>query len=87
MRLFLTHHALAEAARDEAAKLVVMVCPQRPGESIKSLIVRTSMTLGWSYSRTEDIWRKEARTINSWEMDMLRRVAGKRLSRKTASER
>jgi hypothetical protein len=64
--------ALAEAARDEAANLVRLVCAQHIGEGVKEHISRTAQWLSWSYSRTEDIWRREARRIDSWEMDILR---------------
>ena len=61
-----------EGASLEAAKLIAQVCTRKPGETIRSVIARTSITLGWSNSRTEDIWRREARSILSFEMDMLR---------------
>lgn len=64
--------AMAEAARTEAASLVKLVCALEPGEKVKEHIARTAQRLGWTYCRTEDIWRREARRIDSWEMDMLR---------------
>lgn len=60
-----------EAARLEAATLVKLVAGRRVGESVKVSIARAAVA-GWSYSRTEDIWRREARIIHSHEMDMLR---------------
>jgi len=59
-------------ARLEAAKLVKLVAGRRYGDSVKVSIARAAVALGWSYSRTEDIWRREARIIHSHEMDMLR---------------
>jgi hypothetical protein len=44
-------------------------------------ITRAAARLGWSYRRTEDIWRMEARRIDSWQMDLMRRLVGKRCSR------
>ena len=61
-----------EAARQEAAALVKKIIERGFGELTKVSIGRAASTLGWSYGRTEDIWRVEARTIQSWEMDMLR---------------
>ena len=61
-----------EAARLEAAKLVKLVAGRRYGDSVKVSIARAAVALGWPYSRTEDIWRCEARIIHSHEMDMLR---------------
>jgi hypothetical protein len=40
---------------------------------ITRCIERAARRLGWSYTRTEDIWRKEeARRIESFELDQLR---------------
>jgi len=61
-----------EAARLEAATLVKLVAGRRVGESVKVSIARAAVALGWSNSRTEDIYRMEARTIHAWELDMLR---------------
>lgn len=67
------HRALAEAHRAEAAELVRRAAePFVMGERINSLIARSAQRLGFTYVRTEDIWRKEARRIDSWEMDLLR---------------
>jgi hypothetical protein len=70
--------ALAEAARREATELVKLAADRRVGDTVKVAISRAASQLGWSYSRTEDIWRGEARRIDSWEMDLLRRVAARR---------
>lgn len=57
----------------EAKALVRGVAdPVQAGESIKARIARAATRLGWSYRRTEDIWRGAARSIEVWEMDQLR---------------
>lgn len=71
--------ALAQAARMEASELVKLVSERRPGDTVKVSIARAANSLGWSYSRTEDIWRTEARRIDAWEMDLLRRTAARNL--------
>jgi hypothetical protein len=77
-----THKQLADEAREEAARLVRLIAePRAPGERIKVSITRAAARLGWSYRRTEDIWRMEARRIDSWQMDLMRRLVGKRCSR------
>ena len=78
---------LAEAARREAAELVQRAAePRAPAEKIKVSITRAATKLGWSYRRTEDIWRQEARRIDSWEMDQLRRTARRRQHRRGRRE-
>jgi hypothetical protein len=63
--------ALREAARDEAAKLVRLVAePRGMGDTITRCIERAARRLGWSYRRTEDIWRQEARRIEAFELDL-----------------
>lgn len=57
----------------EAMRLAREAAEPRPvGDSIKSAIDRVAKRLGWSFGRTEDIWRGEARRISSSEMDALR---------------
>lgn len=69
------HRALAEAHRREAAELVRLAAhPFEMGERINSLIGKAARKLGFPYSRTEDLWRMEARRIDSWEMDLLREM-------------
>ena len=76
--------AQREAAREEAASLVRQVASGRSmHETIEACITRVATLLGWSHSRTEDIWRREARRIESFEMDALRCYAR---SRGTPSE-
>jgi len=70
---------LREAARTEAAALLqAIAAPRGMGETIGACIRRTAGKLGWPYRRTEDIWRREARRIESFEMDILRREAAER---------
>ncbi|MEI9804144.1 MAG: hypothetical protein WDN48_06310 [Pseudolabrys sp.] len=62
-----------QAQRQEALALVKRVAGViRENESIKARINRTAELLGWDVRRTEDIWRGEARRIESYEMDQLR---------------
>jgi hypothetical protein len=57
----------------EAMRLVRIAAEPRPaGDSIKDAINRAAKKLGWSCSRTEDVWRGEARRIEVPEMDALR---------------
>ncbi len=79
------HHYLAQAARQEAALLIATVSCRRVGEPVKRAIERVAAKLGWSYTRAEDVWRCEARRIDSWEMDMLRTAA--RVRRKKSPEK
>lgn len=68
---------LQSAARKEAAALVRAVAePSRPGDTVRARITRAAKRLSWSYGRTEDIWRGEARRIDAHEIDMLRKIAG-----------
>lgn len=70
------HQELANATRDEAMSLVRDVAgPRGASEAITALISRAATRLGLSYGRTEDIWRREARRIDAWEMDLLRKTA------------
>ena len=56
------------------AKLLVRRCAEsRPsGELVKTTLYRTSVLLGFSYTRTRDIWYGSARRIEAKEMDRLR---------------
>ncbi len=83
------HHHLAQQARMEAAALIAAVSCRRVAEPVKTAIQRAAQRLGWSYTRAEDVWRLEARRIDSWEMDMLRAMSFdiKRKSKKTSPEK
>jgi hypothetical protein len=70
---------LREDARNEAAELVRGVAGERGwSDTIQACIARAAQRLGWSYVRTEDIWRKQAKRIESFEMDQLRRFGAAR---------
>ncbi len=58
----------------EEAKCLVRRCaePRPSGELIKTTLYRTSVLLGFSYTRTRDIWYGSARRIEAKEMDRLR---------------
>lgn len=59
--------------RKEAARLIVLAdSPRVPRMPLKARIGKAADTLAWSLSRTENIWRRRARHIESWEMDTLR---------------
>lgn len=65
--------ALNDAAREEAANLIRRAAePCAAGEYIANQIARAAARLGFEYRRAEDIWRREAKRIDSWEMDLLR---------------
>jgi hypothetical protein len=63
---------------DEARHLVHRCAEPRPvGDSIKAAIYRSAKRLGFTFSRTRDLWYANARRIDAWEMDRLReRAAG-----------
>jgi hypothetical protein len=46
--------------------------PREVGDSVKAAISRSSKRLGFSFSRTKDIWYRHARRIHADEMDILR---------------
>lgn len=73
---------LADLARHEAQRLIRMVAePLPPHEPAKTSIARVAALLEWPYARAEDIWNRDARRIDSWEMDALRSVAQTRVRR------
>ena len=65
---------LREAAREEAgAGLGAQVAePRGMSDTIGVCMDRAAKRLGWSYTRTEDVRRKDARRIKSFELDELR---------------
>jgi len=74
---------LRVAAREEAARLVRLAAePRGMSDTVTVCMARAAKALGWSYTRTEDVWRGMARRIESYEMDQLRaltlRQRGKR---------
>jgi hypothetical protein len=57
----------------EAKSLVRRCAEPRPsGELVKTTLHRTSVLLGFSFTRTRDIWYGSARRIDAKEMDRLR---------------
>ena len=52
---------------------------------IKVRIQRAAEMLGWSYTRTKDLWYGNARRIDAEEMDPLRRLGAEK--RKRADQR
>ena len=69
--------ALRDSAREEAAHLVRLAAePRTARDTITKCMHRASLRLGWSYTRVEDVWRKNARRIEAWELDQLRALRG-----------
>lgn len=56
----------------QASELVRCVVSVDAGASIGKRILATARKLGWSYSRTHDVWYEQARRIDAFEMDQLR---------------
>ena len=74
---------LRKAASEEAARLVRLAAePLTTRDTVNRCMQRAATRLGWSYTRVEDVWRKEARRIESWEMDQLRVCARVPVGRK-----
>ena len=48
--------------------------PRLVGDSIKAAIGRAARKLGWSFTRTRDIWYGDARRLDANEMDALRAI-------------
>jgi hypothetical protein len=64
---------LRQAARREAAGLIRLVpLPPEPEDNVTRRIERAASRLGWGWRRTKAIWQREARKIESFEMDQLR---------------
>jgi len=69
-------NASETSAIDEAQILVRRCAEPRPvGDNVKAAIVRASRRLGFPFTRTKDIWYRNARRIDATEMDQLRRTA------------
>ena len=67
---------LRNAASEEASRLVRQAAePRSMNDTVAVCMQRAATRLGWSYTRVEDVWRKEARRIESHEMDQLRAAA------------
>jgi hypothetical protein len=47
------------------------------GTKVKSLITSAAKAAGWKFTRTKDVWYRDARRIEAHEMDRLRSVAAK----------
>lgn len=72
----------------EASALLQVIAEDRPpGDySVKGAINRAARRVSrflprgksLSVSRTEDLWRQEAKAVRSWEMDAIRRAAAAR---------
>ena len=64
------------SASVEASRLLrEIVSPTPAGTKVKVLIAQAARRLGWSYSRTFDVYYQKARRIDAAEMDALRKAA------------
>lgn len=61
--------------------------PRQVGDSIKGTINRAARKLGWSETRTRDIWYGTARRIEVREMDALRELERGKLAADFVAER
>lgn len=52
--------------------------PRPPADSAKAAIRRACQRLGWTYTRTRDVWYGDARRITVAEMDQLRALEQER---------
>lgn len=72
----------------DAMRIVQLAAEPRPvGDSVKAAIGRSARRLGWSYTRTRDVWYGDARRIDVREMDALREVERKRDDAANEAER
>ena len=70
---------------DEASTLLRRAAePQPVGDSVKSAIGRAARRVGITFSRTQDIWYREARTVRADEMDAIRKAAAQRTKEQEA---
>jgi hypothetical protein len=58
---------------DQASDLVRFIGTTRAG-SVREAITCAARRLGWSYSRTKNIWYKDAKRIDAHEIDRLREI-------------
>lgn len=61
--------------------------PRQVGDSIKSSISRAARTLGWTPTRTRDVWYGTARRIDVAEMDALRGLERRKFESDFITER
>lgn len=73
---------LSADARIEAShtlrELAARICA--PRDPVKTKIECLAADLGWTYRRVFDLWYGRARTVRSWEMDILRAYLQERWS-------
>jgi hypothetical protein len=61
--------------------------PRLVGDSIKAAIGRAARALGWSFTRTRDIWYGDARRLDAKEFDALRAIQRERDAAITVAEK
>lgn len=67
-----------KASEVSEAMRLVKLAADPVGDNVKAAIVRAANSLGWSFTRTRDVWYGDARRIDSHEMDGLRAVERRR---------
>jgi hypothetical protein len=65
-------HVLSEQA-STLAKMCAQPCP--PGDYVKAAIGRAADRSGLPFRRVRDLWYRDARRIDAWEMEQLRTAA------------
>lgn len=67
--------AARKAASEEAARLIRLAAePVTKRDTVTRRIARAAERLGWPLRRVEAIWWREARRIESFELDQLRTI-------------
>lgn len=69
----------------ECQSMIKMIVP-RDSRSIQEWITATARKLGWTYTRTKDVWYADARRIDGHEKEQLKAIKAKR-DADTASEK
>lgn len=75
-------HSVCEASN----LLQKRIAPPSVAASVSARIRHAARRLGWSYSRTKNVWYREAKTIHSHEMDRVEEIAGLSKARDTLHE-
>jgi hypothetical protein len=85
---FMSEKSDDSSESSDAMRIVQLAAEPRPvGDSVKAAIGRAARRLGWSYTRTRDVWYGDARRIDVREMDALREIERRRDEAATDAER
>lgn len=68
----------ASEISDAMQMVRVAAGPRLVGDSIKAAIGRAARALGWSFTRTRDVWYGDARRLDASEIDALRAIQRER---------